>query len=85
MPRFHFNVFDGLTLQDLEGAELPDREAARVQDIEYAGQILKDGANCLAVGEEWHMEVTDARGLVLFRLDFRVMEAPTLSTRRRHS
>lgn len=83
MPRFHFNVFDGVSLPDEDGMECPDWDAARVQAIAYAGEILKDTSQRLAIGEQWHMEVTDERGLVLFRLDFSVLEAPTLSERRR--
>ncbi len=83
MPRFHFNVYDGVSSPDKDGTELPDWDAARVQAIAYAGEILKDTSQRLAVGEQWNMEVTDERGLVLFRLDFSVMEAPSLSERHR--
>lgn len=76
MPRFHFNIYDGVSETDQEGTELPDWWTARVEAIAFAGVIFKDEARRLALGEDWHMEVTDEAGLVLFRLDFSVMEVP---------
>lgn len=72
MPRYHFNVFDGSDLPDPDGAELPDAKSAQLVAIEYAGQLIADHAKRLEPGEDWHMEVTDASGLTLFRLDFSI-------------
>ena len=82
MPRFHFNVYDGVTDIDHTGVELADWREARLVAIQHAGAIFKDDPKRLAIGEDWRMEVTDDSGLVLFRLDFSVMEAPVLSGRR---
>ena len=79
MPRFHFNFYDGVTDIDRTGVELADWREARLVAIQHAGTIFKSDPKRLALGEEWRMEVTDDTGLVLFRLDFSVMEAPTLS------
>ncbi len=70
MPRFHFHIFDGREQRDDDGTELPDFEAARVEAIRCAGEILKDQAHHIALGEEWRMDVTDETGLILLRLDF---------------
>ena len=74
MPRFHFNVYDGVSDIDKEGVELPDWEAARAEAVRVAGQIIKDGAKRIALGEDWRLEVTDHKGLILFRMDFNIME-----------
>lgn len=79
MPRFHFNVYDGQSLPDREGTDLPDSTTARLRAIEHAGEILQDDASRIGLGEDWRMEVTDERGVILFRLDFVVMEAPVLT------
>ncbi|WP_336487793.1 DUF6894 family protein [Methylobacterium nigriterrae] len=42
MPRFHFNVYDGVRLPDAEGTDLPDWQAARLEAIRKAGEILKE-------------------------------------------
>lgn len=81
MPRFHFHAYDGVNLPDRGGTELPDYAEARVEAMRLAGDILKNTAHRLALGEDWHMEVTDDRGLVLFRLAFQVVEAPAVSNR----
>ena len=84
MPRFHFNVYDGVAAIDAEGTELADWGDARLEAIRLSGEILKDNAKRIALGEDWRMEVTDATGLVLFRLDFIVMaSAATMQHRPR--
>lgn len=73
MPLFYFHVHDGVSRPDRDGTELSDWHAARLEAIRLAGAILQDEAQHVALGEDWHMEVTDRSGLVLFRLDFTVM------------
>ena len=78
MPRFHFNVFDSAALKDTEGTEFATWEEARLGAIHTAGEIIKDNPKRIALGEDWRMEVTDEYGLVLFRLDFQVMESAAM-------
>ena len=70
MPRYHFNISDGVSLPDTEGTELPDIEAAKVAAIKMAGVIISEQADHFRSGEDWFMSVTDEKGLILFRLDF---------------
>ncbi len=70
MPRFFFNIYDGVSMLDDAGTELADWQEARIQAIEFAGAIIKDEAKRIAQGADWHIEVTDERKLVLFRFDF---------------
>jgi hypothetical protein len=79
VPRYFFNVYDGLEALDHEGTELPDWDAARRAAIRLAGGILDDQAHRLGLGEIWHMDVTDSSGLVLFRLDFNVTTSPAIA------
>lgn len=81
MPRFHFNVYDGVTDIDHEGQLLPSWTEARLVAIQCAGNIIADDRKRLALGEDWRMEVTDKAGLVLFRLDFSIREAPVIGGR----
>ena len=78
MPRFHFNVYDGVTLPDEDGTELPDWHHARAQALLFAGELLKDEAIHRQLADGWHIEVTDERGLILFRLDFTIVNAPAV-------
>lgn len=70
MPRFHFNVYDGVSIPDLNGAELANAREARLEAIRYAGELMTDHPERIALGEDWRMEVTDPTGLILFHLDF---------------
>ena len=83
MPRYYFNIYDGVSLPDDTGSELLDWREARVEAIRLAGEIFRDNAQTIALGEDWHIEVTDERQLVLFRFDFISQEAPVLSSQRR--
>lgn len=78
MPRYHFNVYDGVTLLDKKGVELPDTNFARREAIRYAGTLLEDGGEKDNLGAEWRMEVTDGAELILFRLDFFVTPSPVM-------
>lgn len=78
MPLFHFNVCDGVCLPDRDGSDLPDWQAARLEAIRRAGQVLKSEAERIVLGEDWRIEVTDHTGLVLFHMSFMVVEAPVM-------
>jgi hypothetical protein len=78
MPRFHFNVYDGKSIIDEEGTALPNWQAARIEAISLAGNILRDEAHRIALGEDWRIEVTDHTGLILFQMTFQVVEAPVI-------
>jgi hypothetical protein len=79
VPRFHFNVYDGVSTPDLDGTELPDWETARLEAVRLSGEILKDNAKQIALGEDWRIEVTDDTGLILFQMTFLVVSSPVLT------
>jgi hypothetical protein len=68
MPRYLFHVHDSASIIDDEGTELPDLEAARVEAVRLSGEMLRDHAEQFWGGDEWKLEVTDAAGLMLFKL-----------------
>lgn len=72
VPRFHFHVYNGLSLPDSRGVELADWDAARAEALRLAGELLRDGPTRRRLGQDWRMEVADASGTLLFRLDFTV-------------
>jgi hypothetical protein len=79
MPRYYFNIYDGVDILDDVGTELPDVVFARREAIRYSGAILEDEAERLSLGEEWRMEVTDGMGLMLFCLTFILTASPAVS------
>jgi hypothetical protein len=61
MPRYYFNVYDGTSSVDDDGAELQDDEAAWQQATTTAGELFKDVDGKFRPDQEWSLEVTDER------------------------
>lgn len=70
MPRFHFNVYDGVSTHDRDGIVLADLSEARRHALSRAGALLDEEEQRGRLGEDWRLEVTDENGRLLFRLDF---------------
>ena len=81
MPRYYFHIHDGVSMIDDEGTELAGWTEAKIEAIRLAGSVIKDEAKHIALGEDWRIEVTDERGLILFRFDFVSLTAPALGGR----
>jgi len=78
MTRYHFNISCGINLPDEEGVELADTQTVRRQALLSAGEMLRDAGRGGPFGRDWNMIVTDDMGLVLFRLDFQIIESAAL-------
>lgn len=76
MPRYFFNLHDGLDLTDDDGVELADLAAALSMAIHYAGSVLKEAGNRLSFGDTWSLEVSDAGERPLFHIDLQIRPAP---------
>jgi hypothetical protein len=59
MPLYHFNVYHDVTMHDLSGMELADKDAAWKRATMLAGGMIKDIDGKLKPGHDWRMEVTD--------------------------
>jgi hypothetical protein len=81
VPRYFFHVHDMQTRPDMEGLELPDLTAAKVEAVRSSAEMLKDHALTFWNVGEWSFEVTDDTGLTLFILYFTAIEAPTIRRR----
>jgi hypothetical protein len=68
--RFFFHLRDGENLPDLEGTDLPDAAAARVEAIRLSGAMLKDQASSGWDGTEWRLTVVDETGTAIFLLRY---------------
>ena len=81
MSLYFFHFHDKQTPPDLEGSELPDIQAARVEAVRLAGEALKWHAETFWNDGEWSLEVTDHTGLTLFTLYFTATEAAAIRHR----
>lgn len=68
MPIFRFNVHDDRSGLDFDGAELDERQAVRDAAMSLVGDLLVDKAMRSATSGNWEPEVTNAEGLLVFRI-----------------
>jgi hypothetical protein len=71
MPRYYFHLRNDLLVDDEEGIELPDMEAARVKAEEYA--LDMSAASVLEhrkINLHHRIEVADETGEVVLRVEF---------------
>ncbi|TXN47640.1 hypothetical protein [Methylobacterium sp. WL7] len=62
MPRYYFHYQDHLTSLDEDGLELADQNAARVQAVVAAAEMLKDLGGAFWDSPNWRFWVTDESG-----------------------
>ena len=68
LPKYLFQVAGGNHVLDVDGRELPNASAARVEGIRFAGEILKDMPTLLYETADVKIDVTDESGQVLFKV-----------------
>lgn len=76
MPRYFFHLHDGIDRRDPEGSELPDLDAARCEAVCLAGCLMRDNVHEMLKGKDWHLDVEDERGLILFQVEVCLTDAP---------
>ncbi|TGD97692.1 DUF6894 family protein [Methylobacterium nonmethylotrophicum] len=79
MLRFFFHIFDGAGLFDPVGRELPVWQASQTCAIAATGEVLQRDAARIAPGEDWHLDITDELGLLLFRLDSSIVRSAVMA------
>ncbi len=80
MPRYFFDVHDGVSMIDKAGVDLHDLESARIHAITTAGSVLRASAQRFWRGGEWHVVVRDDGGLILFTLTSVAAASPALES-----
>jgi len=68
--RFHFQVRTGTHVMVTEAADLGNSDDARVIEL-----LLHAHAGKLWADEEWQMDVTDDKGLILFVINIAAMKS----------
>ena len=71
MPRFYFDIrIEAELLEDWEGTDLPDLEAARLAAIEDARSLMSDAVRIGYDIASRSIEIRNEAGEVLFSLPF---------------
>ncbi len=82
MPYFHFQVRTESHVLLTEGAELKGFDEARIEAACRVGGLLKEHAAEIWTDEDWRLDVTDEKGLILFVLQvFASKSAATASAK----
>ena len=74
--QFHFQVRTGTRVAVTEIADLADIDEARVEAARRIGLLLTAHAGELWVDEDWQMNVTNTKGLILFLINVSAMRSP---------
>ena len=78
LPRFFFNVHDGVNARDETGTDIRDTDAARLEAVRYSGDLLERHPDAFWIQDDWRMEVSDATGSILFAIHVSAVQAPAL-------
>lgn len=78
MPRYYFDVIDGVSAEDADGTDLPDIYTAQAEAIRFSGEILTHLRSKFWDGTEWKLNVLNHQRRLLFTLRFSA-EGPLVS------
>ncbi|KQQ12098.1 hypothetical protein ASF53_15695 [Methylobacterium sp. Leaf123] len=84
MPKYFFNVHDGLGITDDDGVECANREAALRTAVHYAGSLLKESGHRLSVGDTWSLEVIEEATSETFCIELRIRPSLTSTASEPH-
>jgi hypothetical protein len=76
LRRYHFHLEDGGVLEDEEGVELADLDAARCAAVRLLAEVLCDQPERFWTSETCQVTCTDEGGLVLFTVQMVATHAP---------
>lgn len=76
--RYFFNKAGSLEDPDNEGLELATISEARITAVKFAGEALREQPDVVWKGDEFRVEVTDHRGLMLFTVVVIGIDSPSL-------
>jgi hypothetical protein len=75
MAFYNFEVRTETHVLHTQGAELPDNNAVRVEAAKRIGALLDEHAHQLWVDQDWHMDVTNEIGLILYVIQVSTMRS----------
>ena len=85
MPRFHIELRSRSHVATTVEIDRDGLTALRIEVAQFVGEILKDHAEQIWADEDWQVEATDEKGLILFTMHlFASDTAATMMPRRRY-
>ena len=83
MPTYHIELRTAQRVWDTIVVEQPDVTSLRSEVARFVGELLHEHAEQLWLDEEWRVDVTDHKGLIMFVLHLFVTESTALAAPRR--
>lgn len=71
MPRYFFNIFDGVDVFDTQGTELANVREVRLYMLTTATEVLEREEN---QKDTWQMEALDEKGKIVGTMEFGLAE-----------
>ena len=75
MPRYHIQLRTESHVQGALEVERDDLTALRIELARFVGDLLRDHAEQIWVDEDWRVDVTDERGLILYVMEIQASDA----------
>ena len=66
MPRYHIELRTESTVSETLDVECVDLTELRTQVATFVGELLQNHAQQIWTDEEWRVDVTDQKGLILY-------------------
>ena len=77
--RYFFHVRNGQDSDDHDGTDLAGMSVARLEALHRLGAMMAEHPERFTNAHDWRMEVTNATGLLLFRIDLLTTESPAIA------
>jgi hypothetical protein len=78
---YFFHTSDGARARDTTGTELADHNAARIEATKFAGLVLQAQPNVVWDNQDFRVEVTDDKDMLLFTVITLAIDAPAAERR----
>jgi hypothetical protein len=82
MPRYNIELRTDDRVWETLVLEKDDHTDLRTELAGFVGEMLRDHAKQIWADEEWRIDVTDERGLILYVMEIQVRETPATAKRR---
>ena len=83
MAKYHIELRTGGQVWETLQIEGEDHTAVRIELAQFVGELLKDHADKIWEDEDWRVDVTDERGMILYILHVSVTDSPATHPLRR--
>jgi hypothetical protein len=86
VPRYHIELRSTSHVASTVEIDRDGLAGVRVEVAQFVGELLKDHADQIWEDQDWQVEATDEKGLILFTMNIFATGAPATSMmpRRRH-